>query len=110
MFRFALIPLALIAFGAVLAGGAGPLGAGLLILAPLFILGKILLILVLFGVIGGFFRRSYEGGPSRPPWVRRWAPRRSQEPEEKSRTEQFEEWHLLAHAREEVDSWIEDLD
>ena len=108
MFRFAFVALALIALGAALAGGAG--GAGLLVLAPLFILGKIFLILLFFGAISGFFWRGYEEGRPRPPWTgRRWA-RRSQEPPEKSRAEQFEEWHRLSHARDEVDTWIEDLD
>jgi signal transduction histidine kinase len=88
----------------------GSLGAGLLVLVPLFILGKILLIVVLFGAFGGFFWRNYEVGTPRRPSARRWRPRRSEEPKEKSRTEQFEEWHRLAHAREEVDTWIEDHD
>jgi hypothetical protein len=108
MFRFGFVALALIVLGAVLAGGAG--GAGLLVLAPLFILGKIFLILLFFGAIGGFFWRGYEEGQPRPPWTGRRRARRSQESTEKSRAEQFEEWHRLAHAREEVDTWIEDLD
>lgn len=108
MFRFAFVALALIAFGAVLASGAG--GVGLFVLAPLFILGKIFLVLLFFGVIGGFFWRSGPERPSRSPWNRRWQAPRGQEPTEKSRSEQFEEWHRLAHARDEVDTWTEGLD
>ena len=108
MFRFAFVALALIAFGAFLAGGA-ELGAGLLVLAPLFILGKIFVILLFIGVIGGFWR-GYDGGPPRPPWTRRRPNRRRQESTEKSRAEQFEEWHRMSHARDEVDTWVEDLD
>lgn len=110
MFRIAFVALALIAFGAFMAGGSEALGTGLLVLAPLFILGKIFLILVLFGVVGGFFWRGYEGGPPRPPWTRRRPSRRRQESTEKSRAEQFEEWHRMSHARDEVDTWVEDLD
>ena len=109
MFRFVFLAVALIAFGALLAGGIEGVGAGLLVLAPVLILGKILLFLLLFGAIGGFFWRTYDGRPSQPPWSWRRPPRRRQEPQ-KSREEQFEEWHELAHARDEVDSWVEDFD
>lgn len=109
MFRFAFLAFALIAVGALLFGGAQAAGATMLVFAPLLILGKIFLVLVLFGVIGGFFWRGSEGRPpSRSPWARRRP--RSQAPREKSREEQFEDWHRLAHAQDEVDGWTEDLD
>ena len=107
MFRFALVALAFVALGAILANGIE--GAGFLLLAPLFIFGKILLILLFVGTIGGFFWRNYGDGPQRPPWSGRRPSRRPEEPT-KSREELFEEWHRVAHAREEVDTWVEDLD
>jgi len=110
MFRFAMVAMALIAFGAVLAGGAETLGAGLLVLAPLLVLGKVLLIIFLFGAIGGFFGRRSDDGLPRPPWSSRRPPRRAEEATGRTRAEQFEEWHRMAHARDEVDTWVEDLD
>ena len=108
MFRFAFVALALMAFGSLLAGAAGT--AGLLVLAPLFIIGKLFLILVVFGAVGGFFWRGYDGGRPSPPWTRFRQPRRDEESTEKNQTEQFEEWHRMAHARDEVDSWVEGLE
>ena len=107
MFRFAFIALAFVALGAILAGGLE--GAGFLVLAPLFILGKVFLIMLFFGAIGGFFWRGYGDGPQRPPWARQRRPRRTEQPQQ-SREEIFEEWHRVAHARDEVDGWVEDLD
>ncbi|MFQ5966210.1 MAG: hypothetical protein ACE5MI_01215 [Acidimicrobiia bacterium] len=109
LFRFAFLAVGLIALGALLFGGAEGVGAGLLLLAPLLILGKILIILLFIGAVGGFFFRSYDGRP-RQPWNRHRPARRSQVPPTKSRQEQFEDWHRLAHARDEVDSWVGDLD
>ena len=106
MFRFALLGVALIAIGALLAAGPGTAGAW--VLAPLFIIGKLFFILLLVGLIGGFFWRSYDGPPPWGPRGRRRPPGRSQEPRGKSREEQFEDWHRIAHAREEVDSWVWD--
>ena len=108
MFRFALLGLALIAVGVLLAGGIGTAGAW--VLAPLFIIGKLFFILLLFGVIGGFFWRSSYGRPPWGPTGWRRPPGRSQEPRGTSREEQFEDWHRVAHARDEVDGWVGDLD
>jgi len=107
MFRFAFIALAFVAFGAVLASGFE--GASLLVFAPLFIAAKIFFVMLFVGAIGGFFWRTQGDGPQRPPWNRRRRPR-SQDGEQRSRAELFEEWHRVAHAREEVDTWVEDLD
>lgn len=107
MFRFAFFALAFVAFGAILAGGLE--GASLLVLAPLFFLGKILFLMLFFGAIGGFFWRNHGDGPNRPPWSRQRPPR-EQAPPQKSREELFDEWHNIAHARDEVDTWVEGLD
>lgn len=106
MFLFALLALGLIGIGALLAGGIGSAGAWML--GGLFFVGKLFLILLLFGLISGFFWRSSQG---RPPWaVSSWRrpSGRAQPPQGKSRDEEFEDWHRVAHAREEVDSWAWD--
>ncbi|MGI9528105.1 MAG: hypothetical protein ACR2NG_00205 [Acidimicrobiia bacterium] len=107
MFRFAFIALALIALGALLANGFE--GVSLLVLAPLLILAKVFFLMLFFGVIGGFFWRNYDDGPRREPWSRRTQPR-AVDGGQRNREELFEEWHRVAHAREEVDTWVEDLD
>ena len=106
MFRFAFGILAVIGLGALLFGGITGLaiGAGWLLLAPLLFLFKIMFIFMLFGM----FRRA--GGPRRRtssgPWG--WRPSSSRPVDQgPSRREQFEEWHSMEHAREEVDSWVE---
>ena len=107
MFRFAFLALAFVALGAILSGGVQ--GGGLLLLAPLFILGKLVLVMLFFGALGGFFWRNFGDGPRRPSWDRRRRETGSEE-QQKTREELFEEWHRVAHAREEVDTWVEDLD
>ena len=107
MFRFAIFALAFVALGAVLAGGIE--GAGLLVLAPLFIIAKVFFIMMLFGVIGGFFWRGRGRGPRGPWWDRPDNGRDAREPS-KSQDEMFDEWHRHAHARDEVDRWVEPLD
>lgn len=107
MFRFAIVVLAAIGLGSLLFGGAEGFaaGAGLLLLAPLFIVFKIMFFLMIFGLFKyGFAGRRTSSGYG--PWG--WRPRRpttrSDGPSEKDR---FDEWHRLEHAREEVDSWVD---
>ncbi len=107
MFRFAFLAIALVALGAILASGLE--GATLLVLAPLFLVAKVFFIMLFVGVIGGFWWRNHGDGPQRPPWTRR-RPRRDQVEPETSREDLFDEWHRHAHAREEVDRWVEPLD
>ena len=109
MFRFAFLALALIGLGSLLFGGVGATGAGLLLVAPLLIAGKILLILLFLGAIGGFFFRGYDSRRYGS-WTRRRPTANGQEAPRPSREEQFEEWHRLAHARDEVDSWVPDIE
>lgn len=114
MMRFALLVLAGIGLGALIFGPEGA-SAGLwfLLAIPFFIFLKIAFLAAMFGA---FAHRRREGwtsgyrwssdedttwswGPSRP---RRTSRRRT---ETRSETDRFEEWHRMAHAREEVDSW-----
>ena len=109
VFRFAFLVLAGFALAALLFGGAGSgaAGVGFLALFPLLLLAKLVFILVIFGL---FSRRGY--GPRwrnndfRPFWGRDASGSRGATKEEgPTETDRFEEWHRMAHAREEVDSW-----
>lgn len=109
MFMVVLVVLALIGLTTVLggAGAAGVAGLGLVGLAAV-VMFKVLFFLMLFAFVG---RMLWHGGPRyRPqaPYPRR-SRRRPAEPQP-SPEERFEDWHRLAHAREEVDSWVADLD
>jgi hypothetical protein len=110
MFRLAIVVLAVVGLVSLFSGGGSgaATGVGFLFLLPLLLLAKVLFFFMLFGFIGrGFMRRGPAG--EEPPWTRR---RRTEgksggrRPQEDS----FEEWHRMAHAREEVDSWLEDVD
>lgn len=110
MFRLAIAVLAIVGLVSLFSSGASAAatGAGFLLLFPLLILAKILFLVVILGFIGrGFARR----GPSRE-WSSwgNWDRRRTRSGESKSRENDFEEWHRMAHAKEEVDSWAEDVD
>jgi hypothetical protein len=101
--------LAGIGIGALLFGGAGSAGLWLLAAIPLFIFFKIALFGLIFGAFvgrgAGEWRRSGYGPPwmpERPSRVRR---NRSDQAEASSGNERFEEWHRMAHARDEVESW-----
>jgi hypothetical protein len=113
MFRFAILVLAGIGLGALLFGGASGVatGVGFLALFPLFLLLKIAFIAMIFGVFAG--GRRYRGQWSvtdyRPPWRRSRGPgRESSEEKGTSATDRFEEWHRMAHAREEVAGWADE--
>ncbi len=110
MFRLAIVVLAIVGLVSLFSGGASGFaaGAGFLFLLPLLLLAKVMFLVMLFGFIGrGFARR----GPTRydSPWGRRERVKR-QGGDKRSREDAFEEWHRMAHAREEVDSWLEDVD
>ncbi len=102
----AIIFLALLGLGSVL--GAGLAGIGALFVLPILFL-KIMFLFMLFGFVG----RRFVG--RRPTW--RWdepywrgRSRPDSRESAQSSDERFEEWHRMAHAREEVDSWVADLD
>ena len=110
MFRFVIAALAVVGLVSLFSSGASAAatGAGFLLLFPLLLLAKIVFFVMLFGFIGrGFARR----GPSRD-WSGwgRWERPRTRGGEPKSREDDFEEWHRMAHAKEEVDSWTQDVD
>ena len=109
-FRLAIAVLAVIGLVSLFTGGvsAAAAGAGFLLLLPVLFLAKILFFVVLFGFIGrGFSRRRYYEYGS--PWERRERPSRRPR-EDRSREDDFDDWHRMAHAREEVDEWVPDLD
>ena len=109
MFRFAILVLAGVALGAVIFGGAGSAvaGVGFFALFPLLLLAKLVFIAMIFGV---FARRSYGSrwrtGEFRSFWDRDPSSSRGTTKDEgQTETDRFEQWHRMAHAREEVDSW-----
>lgn len=102
LFLLAIVVLAMIGVGSVL----GSVGA--LILLPILLL-KLMFFMMLFGFIGRRFwgrGRSWDWNESS--WRGRPRPRR-EEPSA-SRKDRFEDWHRMAHARDEVDGWVSDLD
>lgn len=107
LFFGAIIVLAMIGLGSVLGTGVGWIAAAVLL--PLLVI-KVLFVLAMFGFIG----RRMVAGRSSWDWAEHKSPRRrrpSRSPEASpSREERFEEWHRMAHAREEVDGWVDDLD
>ncbi len=115
MFRFAFLVLAGIGLGAILFSGAesAAVGIGFLALIPLFFLFKILLIATFFGV---FARRRFSDHMKEEGWEHPWArregpwrhPQRRRKSEDRpTETDRFEEWHRMAHAKEEVDGWVD---
>ena len=110
MFRFLIAALAVVGLVSLFSSGASAAatGAGFLLLFPLLLLAKIMFFVILFGFIGrGVSRR----GPSRnwPAWGGWDRPSHKGE-NGKKREDDFEEWHRMAHAKEEVNSWIEDVE
>ncbi len=102
MFRLLVVVLAVVGlfslFGGTAAGG----------FAALLFLPFLLLKIAFFVMVLGFIGRRFGG------WDRGWdAPRhhRHRRPREPrpSDEERFDEWHRMAHAREEVDRWVEHL-
>lgn len=110
MFRFFIAALAVVGLVSLFSNGssAAATGVGFLFLFPLLLLAKILFFVMLFGFIGrGFARR----GPSRDwPGRGRWDRQPRGREDRKTREDDFDEWHRMAHAKEEVDSWIEDVE
>ena len=104
VFLLAVLVLAMIGLGSVL--GSGLAGLGALFLLPILLL-KIGFFLMLFGFVGRRLSgRAWEW--DEPSWRGRSRPRR-REPSVSSE-DRFEEWHRMAHAREEVDGWVSELD
>ena len=101
-FLFPLIPL--LVFGAILFGGSTTIAeVG-------FFAVKAVFFIVAFGFVVGMMKGRHPGG--RPGWGRHHdrAPEtdgvdKSTRPSPEDR---FEDWHRLAHAKEEVDGWVDD--
>ena len=101
--------------GAALFGGTAAVGS--VLAAPFVVLGfifKIFLFFLLFGLVARMFARSAQrgstwSGPRRESWCggnrSSWpGHRKSSEDAEADRADdRFEEWHRMAHARQEVD-------
>jgi hypothetical protein len=107
IFRIVLLVLAVVAVSSLISNGAGAAAAGLgfLLLVP-FLIFKIFLFVMLLGFIGKVFWRS---GHERQQWIGRpWDRSRRQE-SEASDAAKFEEWHRMAHAKEEVDRWVPEV-
>ena len=108
VFLLAIIVLAMIGLGSVI--GSGVAGLAALAIIPILFL-KFMFVMFLFGFVGRRFwysGRRPSAGWGEPPWRGRSRPQA--EPSRPSGEERFEEWHRMAHAREEVDSWVSDLD
>lgn len=113
MFRLVVAVLAAFGLGALVFGGAAATAAGLVLLAPLVFVFKVMLFVALFGAVSSALsarnsrpRGSWQhsGSVQRRPW-------HGDEQDERirrSEVEQFEAWHRMAHAKEEVDSWTPD--
>lgn len=110
MFRLAIAVLAVVGLVSLFSGGTSgaAAGAGFLFLFPLLLLAKVFFFVMLFGFMGRRFGRS-DARRYEPPWSRRERGKNDNS-EKRSGEDAFEEWHRMAHAREEVDSWLEDVD
>jgi hypothetical protein len=101
--------------GAALFGGTAAVGS--VLAAPFVVLGfifKVVLFFLLFGLIARLFAGSARRGgnwsdPRRRSWCgggrSRWSghPSSSEEEGDDRVNDRFEEWHRMAHARQEVD-------
>jgi hypothetical protein len=84
---------------------AAAAGAGAILLAPLLLFAKVAFFMFLFGMVGRGFGHHAPWRTGRRPY-----PGRRQDPSTDAVTEaDFEEWHRLRHARDEVDGWVSDV-
>ena len=110
---FFLLVVALFAFAAIGVGsvfGSGLAGLGALFLLPILIL-KVAFLMTVLGFVGRrafHTRRMWEW--DEPRWRGRSRPRTRPETPARPDEDRFEEWHRMAHAREEVDGWVSELD
>ena len=118
MFRLIVAVLVAFGLGALIFGGVETAGAGLglLLLAPLIFFFKVVLFVVLFGLFSRVFwgRGRAKDGPGASGrhrhhgcFDRRWSESGDAE-QRQSADDRFEDWHRMAHAREEVESWTPD--
>ncbi len=117
MFRLLVVVLAVMGLAS-LFGGTAAGGLAALLFFPILLL-KIAFFVMLLGFIGrrigrwdGRWDGGWDGGwdgSRHGPRHRRHDPRREPREPRRSDEERFDEWHRMAHAREEVDSWVEHL-
>ena len=115
MFRLIVAVLAVFGLGALIFGG-GHTGsiAWLLVLAPLIFISKMFLFFALFGMVtralwrrdGGTTSSFNRSGRHRRHRAHGAAGERSKD--RPSEADRFDEWHRMAHAREEVATWTPD--
>jgi hypothetical protein len=115
MFRFVIALLAAFGLGALIFGGNTVSVAGLVLLVPLFFIFKVMLFMMLFGLVSSAIWGR--GGRSPRPCWQSHRHHRSRgtggstdaaSGRAGDETDRFEEWHRMAHAKEEVESWIPD--
>jgi len=108
VFVVAVLVLAMIGLASVLGTSVAWIGA--IFLLPLLLL-KVAFVLMMFGFIGRRLagkRGGWDWHESR--WEGRPRPGRRRPEPSANREERFEEWHRMAHARDEVDGWVADID
>lgn len=108
----------LVGFGLVVGAAlVGEGAAGGLLALPILAVGLVFKVMF-FMLLIGFFMRVFGGrnhrhmsGTGAPPWMRQefqkaWSEKGSRDEEpHASKSDRFEEWHRMAHAREEVDDY-----
>ncbi len=108
MFRIVVAVLAIAGVVALVSGGisGAEIGIGMLLI-PLLFFAKFAFIVLFWGAIWRMFwhrSRGFGEGP-RPQWGRGRRPAGRSDSPAPSPEQSFEEWHRMAHAKEEVDSW-----
>ena len=106
---FFLFVVALFVFAAIGVGSVFGSGFAALFLLPILML-KVAFLMMVFGFVGRrawHIRRAWEW--DEPRWRGRSRPRARREEPSRKDEDRFEEWHRMAHAREEVDGWVSDL-
>ncbi|MBT8200008.1 MAG: hypothetical protein KJO36_05770 [Acidimicrobiia bacterium] len=123
MFRIVVAALAVVGLVSLFTGGSA-LGIGALVLAPFFFIAKVVFFMMMFGFFAralghrGHIGRAYgrEAGYGPRSWKYQWMSegrrptRYGSDEDSSSAKDEFEAWHRMSHAREEVDSWVEDLE
>lgn len=107
IFRILPLILAVVVISSLISNGAevAAVGLGALLLVP-FILFKVFLVFMVFGFMGRAFSRR---GHHRRPWDGQgWDPQTTDDTRP-TEEDKFEDWHRMAHAREEVDRWAPEV-
>jgi hypothetical protein len=112
MFRLVVAILAIVGVVSLVSGGVAAAGVGLgVLLLPLLFVAKFVFFMMLFGAFGRMFwhkRQRFDGSAS-PDWWGKRPTYRSVPAEQTSPEEDFEDWHRMAHAKKEVESWTDGM-